>query len=48
MTAAEFETFVDVLGKLHHLQSPAGANVIIDVIAEQAELDGNFQVGYSI
>uniref|UniRef100_A0A1X7SWQ5 Apoptosis inhibitor 5 n=1 Tax=Amphimedon queenslandica TaxID=400682 RepID=A0A1X7SWQ5_AMPQE len=43
VTAAEFETFVDVLGKLHHLQSPEGANVIIDVIAEQAELDGNFQ-----
>lgn len=33
-----------MLSKLHHLQSSDGANIIIDVITEQAELDGDFQV----
>lgn len=46
VTADEFETFVDILGKLHHLQSQEGYSVIIDVISEQAELDGSFQVSY--
>ena len=44
MTADEFETFVDILGKLHHLSSSEGASVIIDIIIEQAELDSDFQV----
>lgn len=44
VTADEFETFVDILGKLHHLSSSDGARVIIDIIIEQAELDSDFQV----
>ena len=44
VTADEFETFVDILGKLHHLSSSDGARVIIDIIIEQAELNSDFQV----
>ena len=45
VTGEEFEKFIEVLGKLHHLsRSVDGIQQIIDIITEQAELQGDFQV----
>ena len=45
MTGEEFEVFIELLGKLQHLSSPDGSQQIILIIAEQAELSEDFQVG---
>ena len=45
VTGEEFETFIDILGKLHHLPSSLeGIEQIIVIITEQAELQSDFQV----
>ena len=48
VTEEEFETFIDVLGKISYLATPEGAQQIIDIISEQADLQSEFQVWLDI
>ena len=40
----EFETFMDILGKLTYPTTPEGAQEITTLISEQAELSADFKV----
>ena len=44
VTEDEFETFIEVLGKVSYLSTPEGAQQIVDIICEQADLQSEFQV----
>ena len=45
VTGDEFETFIDMLAKLHHLSSSLeGIGQIVEIITDQAELQSDFQV----
>ena len=48
VTEDEFETFIDVLGKVNYLATPEGAQQIVDIISEQADLQSEFQVWMGI
>ena len=44
VTGEEFETLMEVLGKLKYISTPEGAADVAKIISEQAELDSDFQV----
>ena len=44
VTGEEFETLMEVLGKLKYISTPEGATEVAAIISEQAELDSDFQV----
>ncbi len=49
VTGDEFETFIDMLAKLHHLSSSLeGIGQIVEIITDQAELRSDFQVLYNV
>jgi len=43
VTGEEFETLMEVLGKLKYISTPEGATEVAAIISEQAELDSDFQ-----
>ena len=44
VTEDEFQALIDVLGKVNYLSTPEGAQQIVEIISEQADLQSDFQV----
>ena len=44
MTAEEFQQFVDVLLQLRTMATRKGAQELVDIVANQADLTSDFQV----
>ena len=44
MTAEEFQQFVDVLLQLRTMATRKGAQDLVDIVANQADLSSDFQV----